>query len=82
MPLFKVIAERCTGCSSRDGHFNPFLVRDIFSPGLPKVQYNVREWEFEAKDEDEVRQLFKDAQDAEIANVKGYTLQSIEQVAG
>ena len=80
MPLFKVIAEKCLGCSNRDGQFNPFLVRDIFSPGLPKVRYNVREWKFEATDEKDVRRLFKEAQDAGISNVCGYTLQSVEQV--
>jgi len=81
MPKFKVTADRPLGCARQSPGFNPFLIRNIFdSKTLPPMRYHVREWEFEATDEVEVRRLWDEAQAEGIENVKGYTLKTIEQV--
>jgi hypothetical protein len=55
---------------------NPFLA-PMPEPGKT-VQMSVREWEFEAKDEAEVRRLLREAEN--FPTVRGYTLRSIEQL--
>lgn len=57
---------------------NPFLA-PIPAPGGTHRML-VREWEFEARDEDEVRRLLKEAQDSGIGNVQGFSLRSIERL--
>lgn len=81
MPIFKVRVQKCLGVNSqRYPFFNPFLVRDVFAENLPKVRYNVREWEFEAANEAEVRSLFEEAKRLGVNNVAGYELCLIEEV--
>lgn len=75
MPKFKVEVERSLGLL--DGA-NPFEIRDIFRDRL--VTMSIRVFEFEAKDETEVRRLFEEAKAADIAEVRGYSLRLIEQI--
>lgn len=79
MPMFKVALHR----RMRDSYGtmpepNPFL------GGLPPdgktVQMHVREWELEARDETEVRRLLQEAYDADIPNVRGYSLRQITRL--
>lgn len=44
------------------------------------VEVAARVWEFEAKDEDEVRALFKEAQDKKLPYVRGFNLHRIERL--
>jgi hypothetical protein len=63
----------------RDGYGpqpNPFL-RPLPPPGRMHSMH-VREWEFEARDENHVRELLKEAQESNIGSVQGYSLRSIE----
>lgn len=80
MPMFKVALHR----RLRDSYDtmpepNPFL------GGLPPdgktVQMHVREWEFEARDEAEVRRLLQEAYDADVPGVRGYSLRQIKRPA-
>lgn len=57
---------------------NPFLA-PMPAPGQRSMM-NVRSWEFEAKDEAEVRRLLEIAYERKYANVVGYTLRSIERL--
>lgn len=73
---FRVRLERlCAGGGVR----NPFLVSDVFQMEPRRVL--VREWEIEAKNEREVRRLLKEAQDADLPNVRGFNLRSIERIS-
>lgn len=45
-------------------------------------QSRVRVWEFEAKDEADARRLFKEAQDMDLPNVRGFTLRSVKLLDG
>lgn len=57
---------------------NPFLA-PIGADGKT-VSMSVREWEFDAEDEADVRRLLDEAYDAQVPGVIGYTLRSIERV--
>ncbi len=59
-------------------HRNPFLVKDIF--GQPPTKILCRTWEFDAKDETEVRRLFKEAQDGGEPQVQGFSIRTIEDI--
>lgn len=81
MMKFKVQAEKCLGMASRDfPRCNPFMIRDIFDPNLPKIRYLVREWEIEAADEKEVKRLFHEAKDLNIAGLDGFEIVLIERI--
>jgi hypothetical protein len=56
---------------------NPFLIRDVFA-----VRGNVRyrTFEFDAKDEAEVRRLYTEAQKQRLPNVVGFDLCSITEI--
>lgn len=56
---------------------NPFLVRDVFQSA---GQTRFRTYEFEAKDEAECRQLFAQAQEAGIEEVRGFHITKIEEI--
>lgn len=61
---------------------NPFLAfktAESFEGATTKVL--VRTWEFEAKNEQEVRRLFAEAQQAGIEHVKGMRIRSIEEIS-
>lgn len=79
MPRFKVALHRRV----RDGYGghepNPFLA-PLPPPGKTHTMA-IREWEFEAKDEAEVRRLLQEARDKGVPGVQGYSLRSIEQIA-
>ncbi len=82
MPLFKVQLEKNLGVSrAHHPNFNPFRMHDIFHSCYPKSTYSVREWEFEAANEEEVREMLREAQEQDFDNVRGYQLRSIELVA-
>lgn len=78
MPRFKVaLHRRCR--DSYSGHEpNPFL-RPMPSDTATKRML-VREWEFEAKDENEVMKLWEEAQRLRISAVEGFTLRSIQRL--
>lgn len=76
MPLFRVELDRVDRLAGERDH-NPFL-RDIWS--LPPVHKTVRSWEFEAKNEAEVRKLLKEAYEQNLPNVRGFNLRSITRV--
>jgi hypothetical protein len=56
---------------------NPFLTG---IDNFPKVITTTRVWEFDAKDESEVRKHWRAAQSQGMANVAGFTLGRIEKV--
>lgn len=74
MPMFRVELDRRL---FRPGEHNrnPFYA-SIPAPGKT-IEMSVRSWDFEAKDEAEVRKLLTDAQEQGIGNVRGYRLRSI-----
>jgi hypothetical protein len=74
---FKVQLER--PCANDGRPKNPFLIADIFNPNY-RLRSLVREWEIEAKDEAEVRELVRQAHEADIDNVRGFRLRQIERV--
>jgi hypothetical protein len=61
-----------------DRQRNPFLVRDIFSL---TVRRPARVWEFDAKDEAEVRRYYDEAKAEDLDQVRGFSLTNIEEVA-
>jgi len=44
------------------------------------IRVSVRRWEFEAKDEAEVRKLYQEAKKQKISGVIGYELSSITEI--
>lgn len=76
MATFKVTLERRIHRAGESE--NPFTPVHI-SPGS-KSDFNLRSWEFEAKDEAEVRAYLDDAYKQRIPAVMGYNLRSIERV--
>jgi hypothetical protein len=56
---------------------NPFLVRDVFQSA---GQTRFRTYEFDAKDEAECRQLFAQAQEAGIEEVRGFHITKVEEI--
>lgn len=77
MPMFRVELERrIFGPNERPR--NPFFA------GLPPEnathEISVRSWEFEAKDETEVRALLAEARVHDIGTVRGYRLRSIQKL--
>lgn len=76
MPLFRVELDRVIHTPGERDH-NPFL-RDIWN--LPPVHRTVRSWEFEAKDEAEVRKLLKEAIAQNLPNVRGFNLRCITEI--
>jgi hypothetical protein len=78
MPRFRVELHRRIRDNYHSPEPNPFLA-PIPAPGRTNSM-SVRSWEFEAKDEDEVRKLLQEAHDKGIANVQGYSLRSIERL--
>lgn len=81
MPTFRVILSRRI-TPSRYGmpEPNPFLA-SLPAPGKGATHV-LREWVFEAKDEAEIKKLLDEARAAGIANVQGFSLQSIERIVG
>jgi hypothetical protein len=72
VPKFKVEIERIVESGLPP---NPFRALTI---DLSRTSRSlVRSWEFEAKDEAEVRRLFKEAQEQKLPNVVGFRLRSI-----
>jgi hypothetical protein len=78
MPRFKVALHRRIRENYHSPEPNPFLA-PIPAPGVVHSM-SIREWEFDAKDEDEVRRLLEEAREQGVANVAGYHLRSIERV--
>lgn len=78
MPMFRVTAER--PCGPPPGHHsrNPFLIGDIFN--LPPMRVVCRTWEFQARSEKQVRELFEEAKRLDIDNVRGFHLTTIERI--
>jgi len=76
MPIFKVCIH-APYTPPGQPRLNPFLIRDLFSSGISR---SIKEFRFEAKDENEVKRLFQEAIDNDLPNVRGYTLRSIEEV--
>jgi hypothetical protein len=61
----------------RDGStYNPFRARDIWR----KRPCTHRIWEFQAKNEAEVRRLYQEAKDAKLPEIHGFDLLSIEAI--
>lgn len=78
MPRFKVALHRRIRDNYHSPEPNPFLA-PLPAPGRTHSM-SVREWELDARDEAEVRRLLKEAQDTGVANVRGYSLRSIERL--
>jgi len=72
MPLYRVTISK-----PKPKWKNPFLQLRVPERD-DKHEVIAREWEFEAKDEDEVRKLFWEAKDH--PNVKGFELRSIKKL--
>lgn len=82
MPKFKVLLEKPEGIyGGTDRPLNPFEIRDIFNQSL-HCRMSIREFEFEADSEKDALRLYEEAQRHDIANVRGYRLRSIEEIAG
>lgn len=81
MPTFKIEIQKTMGLRSYDEfqQRNPFLIRDIFSKDL-KSTVHVRCFEFEADSECHALRLYEEAKTADLENVRGYSLRSIEQI--
>jgi hypothetical protein len=76
MPLYRVKLVRRVPLDPIKG--NPFLLAiDVLKPVPCRATY--RQWEFEAKNEAEVRRWLKAAQKQRLANVLGFELESIEE---
>ena len=77
MPMFKVELDRRIFAPGEIPR-NPFLA------GMPQLgathEVSVRAWEFEAKDEKEVRRLLDQAYKQDLPNVRGYKLRSITRL--
>lgn len=74
MAKFKVQLQRTV-----DGIRNPF--RCLHIGRHEAVRVNVREWEFEAKDEAHVRKFYNEAVAQDLDNVRGYHIRSIEKIS-
>jgi hypothetical protein len=72
MPKFRVKIEKPI---NGRGH-NPFKPVNINQ----RIKASIRVFEFEAKDEDEVKKYFYEAKAADLPNVRGYKLRSIERI--
>ena len=80
MPKYRVLLEKTLGIyRGQSGPINPFSNFDIFDPGLME-RFDVREFIFEAKSEDHVKRLLQEAREADIPDVRGYQLRSIEEL--
>lgn len=79
MPRFKVSLHRRIRRYATGPEPNPFLA-PIPAPGKTHSML-VREWEFDASDDDEVRRLLQEARDAGFGNVIGFSLRSIERIS-
>ena len=78
MALFRVELHR-RAFRPGERHINPFLAA---MPGADeRVDMLVRQWEFEAENEAEVRRLLHEAYDSDLPGVRGYALRSIEQLS-
>ena len=78
MPKYKVTTSKRLGMLGKPFGFNPFLVRDIFGGGM--VTHSLRIFEMEVESEDAVRDFFRQAQESDIAEVRGYELGAIELI--
>lgn len=78
MAKFRVELQRCV--RSGLGERNPFHVQLSNISLDTKSTYSVRMWEFEAKNEAEVRRLYEEAVEQNLPNVRGYTIRSIQRV--
>lgn len=82
MPKFKVLLEQSQGIyGGTDKPLNPFAIRDIFSASL-HVRMAIREFVFDADDEKHALRLYEEAKQADISNVRGFRLRSIEEITG
>lgn len=77
MPKFKVTLRQWHHMRTEGPFFNPFRARDIFR----KRPCTHRVWQFEAKDEAEVRRFYDEAKAANHENVRGFDLIRIEQIS-
>lgn len=77
MPMWRVELDRRL-LSPGEHARNPFL-GGIPAPGTT-VTMSVRAWEFEAKDEAEVRAILDSARAADLPAVRGYKLRSIQRI--
>lgn len=75
MPKFRVSIQRVVKSGLPP---NPFVPIQISMSARSRSL--VRVWEFDAKDEAEVRRLFKEAQDQDAPYVRGFTMRSVEQI--
>lgn len=77
MPMFRVTLDRVA--ANQDLPRNPFFCR---IEHMPPVRRLCRTWEFEAKDEADVRRLLDEARAAGVDNVRGFSLRQIARVGG
>lgn len=80
---FTVVAERSAGIVNRHGQqVNPFLIRDIFDPGL-RQRTERRTWEhLDAKNESQIRRWFEAAVAENVKDLRGFVIvQIIEERA-
>jgi hypothetical protein len=73
MPKFRVELKEDHPVGKHGQPLNPFAIRDPFHAARRRF----RVWEFEAKDEAEVRALYNDAKARDLENVRGFELHSI-----
>lgn len=74
--LFRVTLRRWDHMKDEGLFFNPFRVRDIWRT-RPCTE---RVWEFEARDEAQVRAFYEDAKKKNLPNVHGFDLIRIEKI--
>jgi hypothetical protein len=76
VPKFRVELKEDHAIGRHGQPRNPFAFRDPFAAA--RRRYRV--WEFEAKDEADVRRLYNEAKAANVENVRGFDLHSITQL--
>ncbi len=76
MAKFRVILQR--PCANQPHTRNPFLIKDIWN--IPSIRMICREWEVEARSENQVKKLLDEARKAGAPDVQGFHLHSIERI--
>lgn len=78
MKRYRVSAEKVLPDSTFRNPFLAFRTAEAFEGATSKVL--VRTWEFDAKDEQEVRRLFEEAKREREPQVQGMSIRSIEEI--
>jgi hypothetical protein len=78
VPKYRVELREDHVIGKHDQPINPFHIRDLLNH---RARRRARIWEFEAKDEDEVRRYYREAKAADLEGVRGFDLYSVALAA-